>query len=136
MQFLTMLAIVALLVVPDFSEADEMYLGLRTYHFDRGGRDCINETHDLVAYSKHGYYGGTYVNSQCRRSYLVGTSHKIKGGFGYDVSIVTGYPSSMHLVEGVVLIPTVTYKYYVDSIGVKIIYVPTVLVGIGMAIII
>lgn len=140
------LIILSLLVMPFYSEADEMYLGLKTYHFERDGRDCLNETHDLVAYrwTKYGVHVGTYENSQCERSHLVGTSFELDHGFGVDASMVTGYPKSMHIVKGLTLIPMFTYIKYYENVGFKAIYIPSeelfkgeelgLLVGIGLAI--
>lgn len=116
------------------ANADEAWLGLRTYHFDRTPSGCRDETHHLYAYRKGDYHVGTYSNSQCKRSYLVGYSHELGSGFGVDVSAVTGYPSAMHVVDGLVLIPQLTYTAFYGSIGAKLIYVPTVLVGVGVAV--
>jgi hypothetical protein len=134
MKLILILAILALPFIPQQSNADEAYLGLKTYHFDRGGRDCLNEEHHLIAYKKNGYTVGTYENSQCERSYLVGNSYNIGNGFGIDMSLVTGYPKAMHIVKGLTLIPMITYTKYWGRIGFKSIMVPSVLVGIGVAI--
>lgn len=128
--------IMVLLTLAGMATADEAYLGLKTYHFDRGGRDCLNEEHHLYAYSseEYGMHVGTYENSQCMRSYLVGTSFDLGGYFGVDLSLVSGYPKPMHIVKGLVLIPMLTYTRYWGIVGFKAIHVPTVLVGVGMAI--
>ena len=135
MKLILILAALALPFIPHPANSAEAYLGLKTYHFDRGGRDCLNEEHHLVAYrADNGYQVGTYENSQCERSYLVGNSYNIGNGFGIDMSLVTGYPKAMHIVKGITLIPMITYTQYWGRIGFKSIMVPSVLVGIGAAI--
>jgi hypothetical protein len=134
MKLILILAILALPFIPQHSNADEAYLGLKTYHFERNGRSCLNETHDLFAYSKNNIHAGTYVNTHCRRSWLVGFNGQFGKGFGYDVSAVTGYPSAMQLVDGLIIIPMLTYSKYWGAFGVKVIHVPTVLMGIGAAV--
>ena len=133
MKLLLILAALALPFIPQHSNADEAFIGLKTYHFDRGGRDCLNEEHHLIAYKVDRYYAGTYENSQCMRSYLAGISYDLEYGFGVDVSLVTGYPKEMTFMDGVTLIPMLTYTKYWGSIGFKAIHVPTVLVGAGLA---
>ena len=130
------ICIVILGLKTNSAHANEAYIGLKTYHFERGGRNCLNETHNLVAYDSGNWHVGTYENSQCRRSYLIGTSYAINDNWGFDASLVTGYPSSMNLIEGirVTLIPMFTYKNYWGHVGIKVIHVPTVLIGIGVAI--
>lgn len=146
MRVMMLLFVIALLIVPNCSEADEMYLGLKTYHFQRGGRDCLQETHDLIAYKsdEYGIHVGTYENSQCRRSHLVGTSFELVNGFGVDTSLVTGYPKAMHIVKHLTMIPMLTYINYYESVGYKLIYIPSektfkmekigLLIGVGLAI--
>lgn len=134
MKYLILAAALSLPFIPQQATADEAYLGLKTYHFDRGGSDCLNEEHHLAAYKKNDITVGTYENSQCMRSYLVSKSYTLGNGFGVDMSVVTGYPKAMHIVKGLVLIPMVTYTRYWGSIGIKAIMVPTVLVGVGIAV--
>lgn len=134
MKLILILACLALPFIPQTSNAYEAYLGLKTYHFDRGGRDCLNEEHHLVAVSIKGYQIGTYENSQCRRSYLVGSSYDLGHGFGVDLGLVTGYPKAMHIVKGLTFIPMISYTKYWGRFGIKSILVPSVLVGAGMAV--
>ncbi|MBL4800212.1 MAG: hypothetical protein JKY50_22680 [Oleispira sp.] len=134
MKLILILACLAPPFIPQQSHAYEAYLGLKTYHFDRGGRDCLNEEHHLVAVKVKGYQIGTYENSQCRRSYLVGSSHELGHDFGVDMGLVTGYPSSMEIVKGITFIPMITYTKYWGRLGLKAIHVPTVLIGAGLAV--
>lgn len=136
MRAITILSIIALLIVSHPSNADEVYLGLKTYHFDRGGRDCLQEEHHLYAYRKGDYHIGTYENSQCMRSYLLGVHYDLGNDFGADISLVSGYPPEMWAIEGIdtTIIPMFTYTKFIGSIGFKAIFVPSVLVGIGGAI--
>jgi len=124
----------AFLVAPSLSSAEELWLGGRSYHFKRTGSGCTNESHHLYAYRKGDYHIGTYVNSQCNRSYLVGRSYDWKYGFGLDISAVTGYPESMHIVGNFIFIPQLTYLAFYKRVGVRLIYVPFTLVGAGLAV--
>lgn len=129
----------ALIIVGHPSNADSMYLGLETHHFQRDIKGCVNESHDLIAYEHNSIHVGTYVNTHCRRSYLLGYGYTHKTGFGVDGSLVTGYPSKMHLIEGIIGIPAATYKYTIPvksaytikAMGLKFIYIPTVLIGVS-----
>ena len=48
MKILLILTALALPFIPNESNANEAYIGLKTYHFDRGGRDCP-DAHARVA---------------------------------------------------------------------------------------
>ncbi|MBL4632123.1 MAG: hypothetical protein JKY14_13590 [Paraglaciecola sp.] len=134
MKLLLILTALALPFISNQSNSYEAYIGLKTYHFNRGGRDCLNEEHHLAAVNIDGYMIGTYENSRCERSYLIGSSHDLGYGFGVDMGLVTGYPKPMHIVKGITLIPMVTYARYWGDYGFKAIMVPSVLVGAGLAV--
>lgn len=109
-------------------------IGLWTYHFDREVKpgECTNEVHKLFNYRYNGYGAGTYLNSHCDTSYLV-TKRWETGidGLSLDTSFVSGYPDGMHVAFELVVIPALSYTKYVENVGVTLIYVPTVLVGVG-----
>lgn len=126
------LAVVLMFV---FSHCNSMTLalGLQTYHFSSPSYydKCRNESHDLAAIDYDGYLLGTYENSHCMRSFLAGRSYAFDHGFGVDVVIVSGYPEKLHLIGKLIVIPQVTYSKFWNGYGVKVSYVPNVLVGVG-----
>jgi len=112
--------------------AATLALGLQTHHFQPTPPDeCLNESHDLVAIEVFGIVIGTYDNSHCRTSFLMGRSWRWDNGFGFDTVFVTGYPSKMHLLGKLILIPQATYSKFWGDYGLKVNYVPTVLTGVG-----
>lgn len=115
----------------DFS-GDKITLGLKTYHFNRSGRDCFNETHDLFGYQHNGYNVATYINTQCERSYVLGKNWDYSHGFGSSLNLVSGYPKAMQIMHKVVLMPTLTYTKWSGRVGVRLMTVPTVLVGASL----
>ena len=128
-----MKALLAVVLMFAFSShADVLALGLKTHHFKATPPDqCLNETHDLVALSRRGYVVGTYINSHCVRSYLAGLSYDWGGGFGGDIAIVSNYPKKMHILGPLIVIPQLTYTEYWRGFGVKLSWIPSVLVGVG-----
>lgn len=119
-------------------QADELSLGLWSYHFDRDVKEdeCTNEKHNLVAYSRNGFVGGYYDNSHCMDSYLLGYqgSFNKSNSLGYTVSVVSGYPDSMHVVDEYIVVPMVHYTHMVGVAGVRLYYIPKVLVATGLII--
>ena len=115
------------------SHADVLILGLKTHHFSAPSDydKCRTESHDLAALGRGGYVVGTYTNSHCRRSFLAGGSYAWDYGLGVDVVAVNNYPKKLHLVAGLVIIPQVTYSQFWQGYGVKVSWVPSVLMGIG-----
>ncbi len=130
-----MKALLATVLMFAFStcSADVLALGLKTHHFSSPSYydKCRKESHDLVALDRGGYLAGTYINSHCRRSFLAGGSYAWSNGVGVDVVAVDNYPSKLHLVGGLVIIPQVTYSQFWRGYGVKLSFVPGVLVGMG-----
>ena len=125
--------VVVLMFVFSSSHADVLILGLKTHHFSSPSDydKCRTESHDLAALARGGYVVGTYTNSHCRRSFLAGGSYAWGHGLGVDVVAVNNYPSKLHLVAGLVIIPQVTYSKFWQGYGVKLSFVPGVLVGAG-----
>lgn len=130
---LKILVVAVLVIISSVSHADILAVGLKTHHFSKPSYydTCRTESHDLVAYEYKGVLAGTYTNSHCMRSYLAGGSYSAYG-LGFDVVVVTGYPSKLHIVGGLVIIPQVTYSKFWHKYGLKISYVPSVLVGVGL----
>ena len=110
-------------------------LGLWTHHKDRTKPvdKCVNEDHNLVMVTKDNVLVGGYKNSHCKQSFMVGYQHELPYNFSVEVAAVTGYPDSMHVAEGIVIIPTLNYRVFVKDVGMKFIMVPNVLVGVGFS---
>ena len=130
-----MLILIMCSAQPAFSEVKHsLDLGLWTYHFDRDvePNECTNEEHGLVAYRYNGYGGGTYLNSHCNTSYLL-TKRWETGisGLTVDTSLVSGYPKSMHVLLGLVVVPAFSYTKQIGKIGITTIFIPGVLIGTG-----
>jgi hypothetical protein len=131
--------VMSLAIYSGQSHSDELSLGLWTYHFDRDVKDdeCTNEVHNLVGYRlDNGLTFGGYDNSHCRESYFVGFSQDLykRNNFavGWSAGAVTGYPSSMHVVDGLIIIPNAHMTYTIGGVGIKIIYIPNLLKGAGL----
>ena len=130
------ITMLALILAFNSSFADEISLGLWSHHFDRTVKygKCTNEKHNLLSYSRNGFVVGRYDNSHCLESYLAGYSQSNSMGIGYTVSIVSGYPVSMRAVDKYVVIPMVHYTKTFEKIGIRIYYVPAVLIATGFVI--
>tara|TARA_R100000152_G_C6782307_1_gene219774 strand:+ start:17583 stop:17996 length:414 start_codon:yes stop_codon:yes gene_type:complete len=63
------LILITLLMSP-LSHADKLYLGAKSYHFDRS-KD-YNETHKLVMYEREGYVAAYFNNSYDEDTFLLG----------------------------------------------------------------
>lgn len=137
-KLITLIALVFTLIScqPAMAEEPEhaLDLGLWTYHFDRTVKpwECFNEEHDLVAYRYKNFGVGAYINTHCRQSFLVTNRWNFKDtGFTFDLSIISGYPESMHIIDKYVILPSFGYTKYLGDIGITFIFVPESLVGIG-----
>lgn len=124
---------VVLMLVFSSCNAMTLALGLQTHHFSSPSYydKCRTESHELLAIDYDGYLLGTYENSHCMRSWLAGRSFSFDNGLGVDVVIVSGYPKKLHLIGELIVIPQMTYSKFWGSHGVKVSYVPKVLVGVG-----
>lgn len=133
-----------LLAVSFQANCDEVSLGLWSHHFDRNyAKDkCVNETHNLVTYQRSGIVAGGYKNSHCKQSWLAGYQGNIYKDLGYTVSVVSGYPKGMHLIDNYIVVPMLHYTFYTDLLkfefkkktintGVRVYYIPDVLIAIG-----
>tara|TARA_R110000851_G_scaffold171607_3_gene317875 strand:- start:2912 stop:3343 length:432 start_codon:yes stop_codon:yes gene_type:complete len=116
---------------------DELSLGLWSHHFDRDVKEdeCVNEEHNLVSYAHKNIVAGGYRNSNCNDSYLLGYQGEFTRigdhSFGYTISAVSGYSKSMHVVDGLIVIPMLHYSYTYKGDGVRLYYIPQVLVATG-----
>jgi hypothetical protein len=117
-------------------QASEVSLGLWSHHFDRSSKpnECVNEDHNLLSYSSHNVVVGGYKNSHCKQSFFVGYQQNLYGEFGYTVSLVSGYPKSMYVVDKYVVVPMMHYTFLSDNVGVKVYFIPGVLVAAGYVI--
>lgn len=111
-------------------------IGFWSYHFDRTPpEDCYTETHNAVIVERSGWLVGGYKNTHCRQSFVLGTKQDLGYGFSTEVALISGYPSKMHVVDGIVIMPTINYRVFVeDTYGIKFLFVPTVLVGVGFTV--
>jgi len=128
--------VVSLMFVFSSCNAATLALGLKTRHFSSPSYydKCRNESHELFAVDYEGYLVGTYDNSHCMRSFLIGRSIQYDNGLGFDLVMVSGYPERLHVIGSMLVIPQVTYSKFWQGYGVKLSYVPTVLVGVGFVV--
>lgn len=144
MKFLLILTALVLCLPPEVLASEEksifsggtITLGLNTHHFSQRNRaSCFNETHDFFGYTHKTYIVATYMNTQCVRSYVVGKTWEYDNGLGYSLALVSGYPSSMHMLDTLLVMPTLHYtKMFNDTVGIKLMTVPTVLVGFSFVV--
>ena len=130
--------VMSLAIYSGQSHSGELALGLWTHHFNRDAppEKCTNEKHDLMAYKFNGGLTmGMYNNSHCITSYLAGYTKDLYRGksirLGYSIAAVSGYPDHMHVVDGLIIIPSPHIAYVVGDVGIRVIYIPRLLVGAG-----
>ena len=84
---------------------NHLYLGMWTYHFEKGdGQDWNNQ---LLAVSYKGYYGGTFINTHCDRVWSLGvqrTWYQQQYGLlgvelGYRLGMMYGYTKYLTLFD-------------------------------------
>ncbi len=84
---------------------NHLYLGMWTYHFEAGeGQDWNNQ---LLALAYKGYYGGTFINTHCDRTWSLGvqrTWHQKQYGaldieLGYRMGMMYGYKKYLTLFD-------------------------------------
>ena len=113
--------------------ANELSLGLWSRHVERSAHPdkCTNEKHNLAAYTYKNFVAGGYKNSHCKQSFLVGYQDTIYKDLGYTVSLVSGYPKSMHVADEYVVVPMLHYTLWADNVGVRLYFIPNVLTAVG-----
>ena len=126
------------------AQADEvdttLDIGFWSYHFEREYEEdeCVNEKHDAIVLHKNNISVGGYKNTHCKQSFVLGYNRAMYKEADQEITVevmaVSGYPKSMHVAVGLIVIPTINYRAYLtDSMGIKIVYVPSVLVGVGFS---
>lgn len=138
------LVLAFLLSTLSYADTTTIDVGLWTYHEKRADErdgECFNETHRLVAIYKYNVGVGHYLNTHCKMAYFIGYQHKLYKELTLDVAAVSGYPEDMHIVDKLIIIPALTYRYYVGDVGIKFLVVPPeqikkkfTLVGVGFSI--
>lgn len=141
---ITILALSIFCMMLSAAQADEvdttLDIGFWSYHFEREYEEdeCVNEKHDAIVLHKKNISIGGYKNTHCRQSFVLGYNRAMYKDDDQEVTVeimtVSGYPSSMHAIGPLIVIPTINYRLYpTKNMGVKFVLVPSVLVGIGFS---
>ena len=106
---------------------DTIYLGMWSYHFIDNDDD-YQTTHNLLAITYHGFFGGTFINSLDDRAWGAGVQRDVYGTelgifsmeIGYRLGLLYGYDSMQMANTGLFPLLQVYSDLHYEHVGVQL----------------